>query len=263
MRLGDLKLRYLRLKKRGMRRKIVVGNWKMNTNRQGSRDLIEGISANWTGVHDAEVVVCPPSVYLMQVAELLAFNNIGLGAQDGSAYSDGAYTGDVSTEMLVDIGCQYALVGHSERREYQKESSELVAKKFEAAINAGLKPILCVGETLSQREQEKTFDVIGHQLLKVINLCGLANVAKGMIAYEPVWAIGTGKSATPKQAQEVHAYIREVLGPEGDQMRILYGGSVKPDTARGLFQQPDIDGALVGGASLKVDDFVDICRAAE
>lgn len=246
-----------------MRRNIVVGNWKMNTNRQSALNLVKSVSSLWAGVHDAEVAVCPPTPYLLHASELLSFTNIGLGAQDVSAYEDGAYTGDISAKMLVDVGCRYVIVGHSERREHQKESSELIAKKFQAAIDAGLTPILCVGESLAQREQDKTFDVIGRQLLKVINTCSLSNVAKGVIAYEPIWAIGTGKSASPKQAQEVHAYIREVLGPEGDQIRILYGGSVKPDTAEGLFKQPDIDGALVGGASLKANDFVAICRAAE
>ena len=246
-----------------MRRNIVVGNWKMNTDRQSSQDLVEGVSNLWTGVHNAEVAVCPPSPYLWQICETLSSTNIGLGAQDVSAYESGAYTGDTSVGMLLDVGCKYVIVGHSERREYQKESSELVAKKFEVAIKSGLIPILCVGETLAQREQEKTFDVIGHQLLKVIDRCGLTGIAKGIVAYEPVWAIGSGMSATPKQAQDVHAYIREILGPEGDQIRVLYGGSVKPGTAVGLFNQPDIDGALVGGAALNAKDFVEICRAAD
>ena len=163
----------------------------------------------------------------------------------------------------VDCGCQYVIVGHSERRQFHGETSELVARKFKTAVDRRLKPILCVGETLEEREADKTFDVIGSQLLKAVDVCGLENLAKGMVAYEPVWAIGTGKAASPEMAQDVHSYIREVLGPEGDHVRILYGGSVKPDTADALFGMKDIDGALVGGASLKANDFVAICRAAE
>ena len=174
-----------------------------------------------------------------------------------------AHTGDVSPIMLADCGCEYVIVGHSERRKFHAETSELVGKKFKSAVGHQLKPILCVGETLEEREAGKTFDVIGRQLLKAIDVCGLEMMTKGMVAYEPVWAIGTGQAASPQIAQDVHAYIREVLGPEGDHVRILYGGSVKPDTAEALFCQNDIDGALVGGASLKAEDFVAICRAAE
>lgn len=246
-----------------MRRPMVVGNWKMNASFDTSSALLEGLASQWSGVHTAEVAVCPPYPYLAKAAELLEQSNIAYGAQDLSQHESGAYTGEVSADMLLDLGCKYVLVGHSERREYQGESSELVAEKFESAINKGLIPILCVGETLSEREQGSTFDVIGRQLRAVIDRSGLVGVAKGVIAYEPVWAIGTGKSATPEMAQEVHAYIREVLGPEGEHTAILYGGSVKPETASSLFEQQDIDGALVGGASLKVDDFLAICRAAE
>lgn len=246
-----------------MRRPMVVGNWKMNASIEASTALLNGLASNWVGVHNAEVAVCPPYPYLAKAAELLEQSNIAYGAQDVSEHESGAYTGQVSAEMLLDFGCKYVIVGHSERREYQSESSELVAAKFEAAVKKGLMPILCVGETLTEREQDKTFDVIGMQLRAVIDQCGLSGVAKGVIAYEPVWAIGTGKSATPEMAQEVHAYIREVLGPEGEHTAILYGGSVKPDSAAALFGQQDIDGALVGGASLKVDDFLAICRAAE
>jgi triosephosphate isomerase len=235
----------------------------MNASFESTSALLDGLASQWSGVHNAEVAVCPPFPYLARAAELLEQSNIGFGAQDLSEHEAGAYTGQVSAEMLIDLGCKYVLVGHSERREYQKESSELVAAKFDAAIAKGLMPILCVGETLSEREQDQTFDVIGRQLRAVIDRCGLSGVAKGVVAYEPVWAIGTGKSATPEMAQEVHAYIREVLGPEGEHTAILYGGSVKPESAAALFGQQDIDGALVGGASLKVDDFLAICRAAE
>lgn len=246
-----------------MRRKIVIGNWKMNGRTELGRKLLLDLSQAWTGIHHAEVAVCPPFPYLAMAAEILDHTNIGLGAQDLSSHQDGAYTGEVSAKMLVDLLCRYVLVGHSERREYHKESNELVAQKFAAASKNGLTPVLCVGETLEQREAGKTCDIVGQQLLKVVEHCGLSGVAKGIVAYEPVWAIGTGKSATPEMAQDVHAYIRDVLGPEGDQVRILYGGSVKPETADGLFQQKDIDGALVGGASLKAEDFAGICRAAD
>lgn len=246
-----------------MRRQIVIGNWKMNGDSRFNRELLGKLSSIWSGVHKAEVAVCVPYPYLAEAASLLENTNIGLGAQDVSQQSNGAYTGDISASMLTDVGCTYVLVGHSERREYHKESSDLVAQKFEAAYNSGMIPVLCVGETLQDREADKTFDVVGGQLHKVVNRCGLDGIAKGIIAYEPVWAIGTGRSATPQMAQDVHSYIREVLGPEGDQIRILYGGSVKPDSAESLFKQKDIDGALVGGASLKAEDFVAICRAAE
>jgi len=246
-----------------MRRQIVIGNWKMNGSTAANQELLQGLTERWAGVHQAEVAVCPPYPYLAAAAALLEESNIGLGAQDVSTQGNGAYTGEVSGEMLVDVGCRYAIVGHSERREYHKESSALVAEKFQVALDHGLIPVLCVGETLEERENGKTFDVVGKQLLAVVEHCSLPGVAKGIIAYEPVWAIGTGKTATPEMAQDVHSYIREVLGPEGDQIRILYGGSVKPDSAEGLFAQKDIDGALVGGASLNADDFVAICRAAE
>jgi len=246
-----------------MRRQIVIGNWKMNGDSRFSQQLLVELTKSWTGVHQAEVAVCVPYPYLAVAAQQLENSNIGLGAQDLSKNANGAFTGDVSASMLVDVNCRYVIVGHSERREYHHESSELVAHKFKIAYESGLIPVLCVGETLKDREAGKTFDVVGGQLHKVVNLCGLDGVAKGIVAYEPVWAIGTGKSATPQMAQDVHSYIREVLGPEGDQIRILYGGSVKPDTADDLFKQKDIDGALVGGASLKAEDFVAICRAAE
>ncbi len=246
-----------------MRRPIVIGNWKMNGGTEFTQTLLKSLAEMWSGVHKAEVAVCPPYPYLALTSQILQNTNVSWGAQDVSVYKSGAYTGEVAADMLVDFGCKYAIVGHSERREYHAESSELVAKKFQAAVERSMTPVLCVGESLEEREKDKTFDVIGHQLMKVIDHCGLDVVAKGIIAYEPIWAIGTGKSATPEIAQDVHSYIREVLGPEGDQIRILYGGSVKPETAEGLFEQKDIDGALVGGASLKAQDFIDICRAAE
>ncbi|MFL0810328.1 MAG: triose-phosphate isomerase [Agarilytica sp.] len=246
-----------------MRRPIVIGNWKMNGGSAFTKDLLKDISAQWSGAHQCEAAVCPPYPYLQASSDVLQGTNVLWGAQDLSIHANGAYTGEVAADMLTDFGCKLVLVGHSERREYHAESSELVAKKFKVAVEAGLTPVLCVGESLEEREAENTFDVIGKQIMAVIDHCGLDLVAKGIIAYEPIWAIGTGKSATPQMAQDVHAHIREVLGAKGDQIRILYGGSVKPETAEGLFSQKDIDGALVGGASLKADDFVAICRAAE
>ncbi len=246
-----------------MRRPIVIGNWKMNGDSDFTKHLLGELSVSWAGVHETEIAVCPPYPYLAMASSLLEQTNIAWGAQDVSIQENGAYTGEVSAAMLADFGCKYVIVGHSERREYHKESSEFVAKKFKALVDSQMTPVLCVGESLEERETEKTFDVIGGQLLKVVEHCGLDVVAKGIIAYEPIWAIGTGKTATPSQAQDVHSYIREVLGPEGDQIKIIYGGSVKPDTAEALFNEKDIDGALVGGASLKARDFIDICRAAE
>ena len=246
-----------------MRRRIVVGNWKMNGDFHSDHDLLVELASEWMGVHSAEVVVCPPYPYLHMASKVLENTNIGLGAQDVSEELSGAHTGDVSASMLADCGCSFVIVGHSERRQFHGETSELIGKKFEVAAKHHLQPILCVGETLEERNSGKTFDVIGHQLIKAIDVCGLDTIAKGMVAYEPVWAIGSGQAASPVVAQDVHSYIREILGPEGDQVRILYGGSVKPDMAESLFDQKDIDGALVGGASLKAEDFVAICKAAE
>lgn len=246
-----------------MRRPLVIGNWKMNGSAEFTRDLLAGLAKDWVGVHKAEMVVCPPYLYLSQTSQILENTNISWGAQDLSIQKSGAYTGEISADMLADFGCKYVIVGHSERREYHGETSAQVAKKFKAAIDGGMIPVLCVGESLEEREADKTYEIIGSQLREVVDYCGLDLMVKGVIAYEPVWAIGTGKSATPELAQDVHSYIREVLGPEGDSIRILYGGSVKPETAEGLFGQKDIDGALVGGASLKAQDFVGICRAAE
>ena len=246
-----------------MRRPLVVANWKMNGSLASNSERLQSFLARWKGVHQAEVAVCPPAVYLPQAAELLAQSNVGIGAQDVSAADEGAYTGEVSGGMLADIGCQYALVGHSERREYHGETDALIAKKFVAAQRHNLTPVLCVGETLAQREADETLVVVGEQLKAVVDLAGRNAVASAVVAYEPVWAIGTGLTATPEQAQEVHAYIREQLGSIGAGVRILYGGSVKPTNAEELFSQNDIDGALVGGASLNSDDFYSVCQAAE
>jgi triosephosphate isomerase len=244
------------------RRKLVVGNWKMNGNRVSNAELLEAIVA--ARPYAADVAVCVPFPYLSETAVALAGSDIRWGAQDCSAHEQGAYTGEVSAAMLHDFGCRYAIVGHSERRAYHAESDALVADKAKAALARGVTPIVCVGETLEQREAGQTEAVVKRQLSVVIHT--LAHCASEMVvAYEPVWAIGTGRTATPEQAQAVHALLRAQLmaaTPHAAVMRILYGGSVKPDNAATLFAQPDIDGGLIGGASLKAEDFVAICRAA-
>jgi triosephosphate isomerase len=214
----------------------------------------------------AEVAVCPPFAYLRDVQELLEGSAVAWGGQDVSIHESGAYTGEVAGSMLADFGCKYAIVGHSERRTYHKESNQLVAEKFEAALASGLVPIFCVGETLEQREQGVTEAVVGAQVDAVIERGGVEMLGKGVIAYEPVWAIGTGKTATPEQAQDVHAFIRgrvaDKSGEVADRIRILYGGSMKPGNAAELISKPDIDGGLIGGAALKAEDFLAICTAA-
>jgi triosephosphate isomerase len=245
-----------------MRQALVVGNWKMNGSLAANSQLLESFLERWQGEHQVEVAVCPPAIYLAQVKQL-AGDGLQIGAQDVSQAESGAYTGEVSASMVADLDCRYAIVGHSERREYHSETNELVAEKFAAAQQAGLVPILCVGETLEQRDASETLDVIAEQLKAVIDRAGLQAMTDAVVAYEPVWAIGTGLTATPEQAQEVHGFIREQLGDTGDAVRILYGGSVKPANAGELFAKPDIDGALVGGASLASEDFYQICLAAE
>lgn len=243
-----------------MRQPLVLGNWKMNGSQESNRALLQALMQQWQG--SAEVGVCPPSLYLSQVQALLASSEIKLGAQDVSAHTAGAFTGEVAAVMLADLGCDYVLVGHSERREYHGESNALVAEKFAAAQAEGLMPVLCVGERLEEREAGNTLTVIAEQLKAVVDRVGVEACARGVIAYEPVWAIGTGQTATPEQAQAVHAFLREQLGVAGEGVRLLYGGSVKADNAQALFAQPDIDGALVGGASLQAEDFLAICAAA-
>lgn len=244
------------------RRKLVVGNWKMHGSHKANAELLEGIlQARPFG---ADVAVCVPFPYLSETAVALAASGVGWGAQDVSQHEQGAYTGEVSAAMLHEFGCRWVIVGHSERRQYHAESDTVVAEKAKAALARGITPVVCVGETLTQREAGETEHVVKRQLSAVIH--ALAHcVGEIVVAYEPVWAIGTGRTATPAQAQEVHALLRAQLraaSPRADAMRLLYGGSVKPDNARELFAQPDIDGALVGGASLKAADFVAIVRAA-
>ena len=247
-----------------MRRKIVAGNWKLHGTRAFATQLVGELAA--TGAKPGvELVVLPPMPYLGDLIEDFEGSAIAFGAQDVSSNEKGAYTGEVSAAMLVDVGARYGLVGHSERRQYHAESSELVARKFLAARNAGLTPILCVGETLEQREAGQTEQVIAAQLEPVLALAGVQAYEAAVVAYEPVWAIGTGRTASPAQAQAVHAFIRGVVSAHdariGDCLPLLYGGSVKPDNAAELFAQPDVDGGLVGGASLVAADFLAIAGA--
>lgn len=243
-----------------MRQPLVLGNWKMNGSLKENRELLQGILAELNVA--TEVGVCPPAVYITQAAELLQGSTVAVGSQDVSAHAAGAFTGELEAGMLKDVGCRYAIIGHSERRQYHGESDAQVAEKFQAALAVGLVPVLCIGETLEQRESEATLDVIATQMQAVINQVGVDAFTNAVVAYEPVWAIGTGKTATPEQAQEVHQFIRTQLGESGANVQILYGGSVKADNAETLFAKQDIDGALVGGASLVAKDFIAICNAA-
>ena len=253
-----------------MRRPIVAGNWKMHGTRSENARLIEEITSRYPADMAAEAgecVICPPYVYLQEVGRLLRESSaIVLGAQDVCADAQGAFTGEVSATMLKDVGCQYVIVGHSERRLLYRESDQLVARKFAAAHAKALVPILCVGEQLADRETGRTREVVARQLDAVLELCGTRTLANAVIAYEPVWAIGTGRNATPDQAQEVHAFIRARIGAQDDTIaastRILYGGSVKASNAAELFAMPDVDGGLIGGASLKADEFLAILAAA-
>lgn len=244
------------------RRKLVVGNWKMHGSHKANAELLEGVLA--ARPFGADVAVCVPFPFLSETAVTLAASDIRWGAQDCSAHEQGAYTGEVSAAMLREFGCRWVIVGHSERRAYHAESDQLVADKAKIALAHGVTPIVCVGETLAQREAGETAAVVKRQLSAVIHTLGHC-VSEMVVAYEPVWAIGTGKTATPEQAQEVHALLRAQLQaatPRAVEMRLLYGGSVKPDNAALLFSQPDIDGGLIGGAALKAADFSAICRAA-
>ncbi|MBC8058691.1 MAG: triose-phosphate isomerase [Rhizobiales bacterium] len=245
-----------------MRRKLVVGNWKMNGNRAANAELLAALKA--AGPWVAEVAVCAPMPYLGDVALSLQGESIGWGAQDCSAFESGAYTGEVSASMLAEFGCRYVLAGHSERRAYHGESDQLVAEKAKAALARNITPIVCVGETLAEREAGQTDDVVKRQLSAVIHTLGHC-IAQIVVAYEPVWAIGTGRTASPEQAQAVHALLRAQLRAATEhagEMKILYGGSVKADNAPMLFTQTDIDGGLIGGAALKSGEFAAICRAA-
>ncbi len=249
-----------------MRRPIVAGNWKMNGGLKDIRLLVDAILNGLDARVGAEIVVCPPFVYLSTVAAAIEGSPLALGAQNASEHPPGAFTGEVAVEMLMDFGCRYVIVGHSERRAMYAESDAQVADKFARVADAGLKPILCLGETLEQREAEQTESVVARQLDAALERVGPAALAAGVIAYEPVWAIGTGRNATPDQANAVHAFIRRRIAQQdagaADSVRILYGGSVKASNSAELFAMPDIDGGLIGGASLKADEFLTICQTA-
>jgi len=248
-----------------MRRKLVAGNWKMHGNLVDNDALLGGILAGMGEVR-ADVAVCVPFPYLHQTKARLAGSRVAWGAQNLSQHAKGAYTGEVSAMMLNDFECRYVIVGHSERRALYGESDALVAEKYAAAQTAGLIPILCVGETLEERESGITEAVVARQLNAVLNKSGVISLANAVIAYEPVWAIGTGRTASPEQAQAVHAFIRRKIraldAEVADHLIIQYGGSVKAANAAELFAQPDIDGGLIGGASLNAEEFLAICRAA-
>ncbi|HVY23329.1 MAG TPA: triose-phosphate isomerase [Steroidobacteraceae bacterium] len=248
-----------------MRRPLVAGNWKMHGSRAENGALLQALLAS-VDTARADVLVCVPFVYAAEVANQLRGKPIKVGAQSVCAETQGAFTGEVSAAMLKDIGCEYVIVGHSERRSIYNEDDALVARKYIAAQSQGLIPVLCVGETLAQRDANQTFNVIETQLAAVIAAAGIASLNKAVIAYEPVWAIGTGRTATPEQAQEVHAFIRQYLAKQdaavANAVQILYGGSVKGANAAELFAMKDVDGGLVGGASLKADEFLKICAAA-
>lgn len=250
-----------------MRVKLVAGNWKMNGTLAASRALVEAILPPLAGFARAQYAVCVPFPYLSAVQAQVRGSSVALGAQNLCQFGDGAYTGEISGAMLADCGCRYVIVGHSERRGLFGDTDEVVALKVERALAHGLVPILCVGEILSEREAGVTEQVVARQLDAVIRHCGVQALGRGVIAYEPVWAIGTGKTATPAQAQAVHAFIRGRVATGdaavGAALRILYGGSVKAGNAAQLFAMPDVDGGLIGGASLAADEFVAICRAAQ
>ncbi len=248
-----------------MRQTLVAGNWKLNGSLESIKQLVAGILAGAGDTGNTQIAVCPPFVYIPLVSNLVADSKVALGSQDVSDQTSGAFTGEVSGPMLNDFKCTYAIVGHSERRALYGEDDAFTARKFAAARGVGLTPILCVGETLEEREQGITEAVVARQLDAVIELEGIESLGDAVIAYEPVWAIGTGKTASPQQAQDVHAFIRGKLAglnqAIADKVQILYGGSVKGSNAEELFAMDDIDGGLIGGASLDAGDFLAICKA--
>lgn len=252
-----------------MRKPFIAGNWKMHGLQSQVKELIEGIAQGAASLTDLDIVVLPSFLHISQVRDSLSqqASAVKLGAQNLYLGAQGAFTGEVSAPMLKDGGCQYVLVGHSERRSLFQEDLNLVASKFKAALEAGLQPILCVGETRAEREAGKTENIISQQLESVIQSAGILAFRHAIIAYEPVWAIGTGLTATPEQAQEVHAFIRQLLAQNNVDLAkticILYGGSMKPENAASLLAKPDIDGGLIGGASLEAKSFLAICAAAK
>jgi triosephosphate isomerase len=249
-----------------MRKKIIAGNWKMNNDLAQTTELITAIT-QLLSTTTAEVVVCPPFTSLQSAGKLLAGSKVKIGAQDVSLHDSGAYTGEVSVAMLKSVGCHYVIVGHSERRQYHGETNEIINQKAKKVLAGGLLPIICIGETLDEREKGITNQVLTVQIKGVLSGLSAGDVERSVIAYEPVWAIGTGKTATKEQAEEAHALIRSVVAElysseSAQKLVIQYGGSVKPDNAKELLSQPNIDGALVGGACLKADSFVAIANAA-
>jgi triosephosphate isomerase len=248
-----------------MRRKLIAGNWKMNGSTAANTALLAGIKSEAVKP-SCDIAVCVPAPYLAQCRTELAGTPVAWGGQDLSVHESGAYTGEVSAAMLLDFACRYVIVGHSERRAYHAESDELVAQKALRAVKSGLRPIVCVGETLAEREAGQTDAVVGRQADAVLALLDAAALGSTVFAYEPVWAIGTGKTATPQMAQDVHAMLRKkIAGKDGavaEKLQILYGGSMKPENARELLAMPDIDGGLIGGAALKAADFLAIVAAA-
>jgi len=250
-----------------MRQPLIAGNWKMNGSKASAKELLAGVVAGAAEIRSSEIAVCPPFPFLQMAQEALSGSQVRLGAQNVSTEESGAFTGEVSAAMLADFGCQYVICGHSERRSLYGEGDAMIARKLAAANAKGIKPILCVGETLEDREGGNTESVIASQLDGVIAVGGIEIMGVIEIAYEPVWAIGTGKTATPEQAQDVHAFIRGRLAEQSasiaEGIRILYGGSMKASNAAELLVQPDIDGGLIGGASLVADDFLAIARAGD
>ncbi len=249
-----------------MRRPLIAGNWKMNGSLDSVRALAKGLTEGLSDAVKADVAVCPPALYIPEVTSLLKDSKIAVGGQDVSNADSGAYTGEIAAPMLNDFGCKYAIVGHSERRHGRGESDQLCAEKFKAVQDAGLTPIFCIGELEEERDQGITEEVCARQIDAVLDLCGVQSFANAVIAYEPVWAIGTGKTATPEQAQEVHAFVRGHIAKQdasvAENLIIQYGGSMNDKNAAELLSQPDIDGGLIGGASLKADSFLAIVNAA-
>lgn len=249
-----------------MRKALVAGNWKMNGTQASTGELCKGIAEGMAALGEVDVLVCPPSILISTAVTALANSRVMIGGQDLDINSGGAFTGQTSAAMLLDAGCKYVVVGHSERRQFYGDTDALVAEKTQVALNAGLIPIVCLGESQAERESGVTEEIVGAQLKAVLDKVGVAAFSSAVIAYEPVWAIGTGLTASPEQAQDVHAFIRNILADKdqsvADQCRILYGGSMKPGNAVELISKPDIDGGLIGGAALASEDFLGICSAA-
>lgn len=248
-----------------MKQSLIIGNWKMNGSLIENEKLLKTITTSLIFSEKVNVVVCPPFVYMTQVSQLLSQSKIKLGAQNVSAFEHGAYTGEISVAMLNELNCSYVLLGHSERRSIYHESNTQVADKFSAAVGAKITPVLCVGETLTQRQNDETFLIISAQIKTVIEQVGIQAFSQAVIAYEPVWAIGTGETASPEQVQTIHSKIRNQLAEYdvtvAKKISIIYGGSVNENNAKALFAQQDVDGALVGGASLNAASFINICQA--